>query len=284
LNLFAKKMNNLQEKKDKKTADAFASSWNNLPYGSVYTWDQFVDWLAPIKEKDIKGKNVLELGCGNASLMAHILNWQPAKIIGIDLGDSILSAKQNLEMSKYKNWEIKQADLVEYKSEGYDFVYSIGVLHHLKSPKKGFDSVIRNTKSKGSFHCWVYAREGNNMIVFFVDPIRKFASKLPWWVTKYFLATPLVFPYYLYAKFLRLFKKLSFLKFLPLYDYSLWIAKRNFLFFRHVAFDQLVTPQTTYIPRKTIEEWLKSNKNINQNSTYIVMRNGNSWKFGGKVK
>ena len=29
------------ETKDQKTADAFATSWNNLPAGSVYTPEQF---------------------------------------------------------------------------------------------------------------------------------------------------------------------------------------------------------------------------------------------------
>ena len=70
---------------------------------------------------------------------------------------------------------------------------------------------------------------------------------------------------------------------LPLYEYSLWIAKREFAFFRHVAFDQLVTPQTRYIDRPTIEGWLKSNPRI-ADGAYIVMRNGNSWKFGGSTR
>jgi hypothetical protein len=55
------------------------------------------------------------------------------------------------------------------------------------------------------------------------------------------------------------------------------------LFFRHVAFDQLVTPQTIYIEKTTIESWLKLNNRVNQKSTYIIFRNGNSWKFGGKT-
>jgi hypothetical protein len=71
---------------------------------------------------------------------------------------------------------------------------------------------------------------------------------------------------------------------MPLYAYSQWICKRNFMFFRHVAFDQLVTPQTKYIDRATIERWLASNEKVDSANTYIIFRNGNSWKFGGKVK
>lgn len=268
--------------KDKKTADAFATSWNNLPSGSIYTKDQFVDWFYPITRSDVDNKRVLELGCGNGSLMVHMVDWKPAYLEGVDLGDSVLSAERNLQNNK--NCKITKYDLTEYRSLGFDLVYCIGVLHHLKDPQIGFESVILNTSKGGKFHVWVYAREGNGIIVYFVDPIRKIASRLPWWFTKYLVATPLVFPYYLYAKIVSFLRKNSFIKKLPLFEYSLWIANREFSFFRHVAFDQLVTPQTAYIKKDTIEKWLKSYHQIDLDSTYIIMRNGNSWKFGGTIK
>jgi hypothetical protein len=69
--------------------------------------------------------------------------------------------------------------------------------------------------------------------------------------------------------------------FLPLRDYSLWIAERPFRFFRHVAFDQLVTPRTVYLERSVVESWLR-HESVDPSSAYIVFRNGNSWKFGGR--
>jgi hypothetical protein len=35
-----------------------------------------------------------------------------------------------------------------------------------------------------------------------------------------------------------------------------------------------------YIDRATVERWL-SDPRVEPGSTYVVMRNGNSWKFGG---
>ena len=157
-------------------------------------------------------------------------------------------------------FRIVQHDLTTYTGESpVDLVYCIGVLHHLKEPRAGFDAVLRNVRPGGRFHCWVYAYEGNGVIRRVVDPIRRLASRLPWWLTKYGIATPLVVPYYLYAKALNALRWPA-LRRLPLYDYSLWIAQRDFAFFRHVAFDQLVTPQTTYFRKEVIEEWLSDSR------------------------
>jgi hypothetical protein len=158
------------------------------------------------------------------------------------------------------------------------------VLHHLAAPKAGFDAVVRNTRPGGKFHCWVYAREGNALVIAIVEPLRRVASRLPWWLTKYGLATPLAFPYFLYARALLALPGWRALRALPLYDYSRWIARREFAFFRHVAFDQLVTPQTAYLDRGTLEGWLAETPHIAPGSTYVKMRNANSWKFGGRIR
>lgn len=265
---------------DQRTADAFAASWNNLPEGSVYSAAQFAEWFAPLDRNAAEGLRVLELGCGGGNLLTHMAAWGPRELVGVDLGDSVSMAERNMARSGARNHRIERHDLVTYDDpQRFDLVYCIGVLHHLKDPHAGFDAVLRNTRAGGRFHCWVYAHEGNGIIRWVVDPIRRVASALPWWITKYAIATPLVVPYFLYAKTLNALRW-PVLHALPLYDYSLWIAQRDFAFFRHVAFDQLVTPQTAYLRKGTIEAWLRDAR-IDGGSTYLIFRNGNSWKFGG---
>ncbi len=269
------------EVKDQRTADAFANSWNHLPEGSVYSTAQFEEWFAPITQADVRGKRVLELGCGGGSLLTHMSTWGPIALVGVDLGASVEMAERNMARAGASGFSIVRHDLTTFTASApFDLAYCIGVLHHLKEPRAGFDAVLRNTRPGGRFHCWVYAHEGNSVIRWVVDPIRKVASLLPWWFTKYFIATPLVLPYFLYAKILNALRW-KILHRLPLYDYSIWIAQRGFFFFRHVAFDQLVTPQTAYIRRSTVDEWLRS-PGVDPSSTYVIFRNGNSWKFGGR--
>lgn len=270
---------------DDRTASAFASSWNTVRPGSVYTEAQFLDWVAPLTPELFKGATVLELGYGNGSLLMHAARCHPARLVGVELGDTEAVARTNLAGTGTVP-ELLKGDLCEVNVGQFDIVYCIGVLHHLKDPKRGFASVVRHTRPDGRFHAWVYGREGNGLVIAFVDPLRKVASRLPWWFTKYLIAAPLVFPYFLWAKLsegaARGWPALrGLLRLLPLHDYTRWIASREFWFFHHVAFDQLVTPQTCYFSEGEVRALLAAPE-IDPDSTYVIQRNGNSWKFGGR--
>lgn len=270
---------------DTETARAFAESWNRLPEGSAYTRAQFLDWLAPLDPETVRGSSVLELGFGNGSLLYHMAGFGPARLVGVELANTLDVARRNLKDFPGSQVELHRGDITRVVLGEFDVVYCIGVLHHLTDPGAGFASVIRHTRPGGRFHCWVYAWEGNAIVRYLVDPLRRVSSRLPWWLTKYALALPLVVPYFAYAKLLRWLwprgAPRGLRPLLPLHDYSLWIAERELGFFHHVAFDQLVTPTTTYIPREQVEDWL-ADPRVEPGSGYVIFRNGNSWKFGGR--
>ena len=263
--------------RDVRTAEAFASSWNHV--GSVYTRAQFDEWMEPLTARDFEGRDVLELGFGNGSLLAHAGTLAPRKLAGVELGDTLAQTRQLLAHLPAGVVQLHRGDLTSADLGQFDLVYCIGVLHHLGEPRRGFDSVLRHTRPGGRFHCWVYAHEGNAVIRLLVDPLRRLVSRLPWWLTKYAVALPLVTPYFAYAKLIRHVPRLA--RQLPLGEYTLWIARERFRFFHHVAFDQLVTPRTVYLRRSEIEEWLRDPR-VDPSSVYVIHRNGNSWKFGGK--
>jgi hypothetical protein len=49
----------MSEPIDQSTADKFANSWNNVYDPSVYTQEQFLDWIAPWTPADLKGKSII---------------------------------------------------------------------------------------------------------------------------------------------------------------------------------------------------------------------------------
>ena len=265
---------------DAGTADAFAASWNHVGTGSVYTRAQFEDWFHPIEPASLAGASVLELGFGNGSLLHHVGACHPARLVGVELGDTLDQTRQNLAHLPDGLLELHRGDLTRVRLGAFDVVYCIGVLHHLAAPEEGFHAVLRHTRPGGRFHCWVYAEEGNSVVIHVVDPIRRVASRLPWWVTKYGVALPLTLPYFVYAKSLRHVPP-ALAHRMPLGAYSRWIGERDLRFFHHVAFDQLVTPRTVYLSRQTVDRW-HAHPDVEPGSTYVVRRNGNSWKFGGR--
>ena len=274
---------------DARTAAAFATSWNTVGAGPVYTHEQFVDWFAPLDPASVAGESVLEMGFGNGSLLYHMGECGPRRLCGIELGDTLTQTRKNLSHLPEGMVDLHRGDLTTADLGPFDLVYCIGVLHHLDQPRAGFEAVLRHTRPGGRFHCWVYAEEGNGVVIHAVDPIRRVASRLPWWLTKYGVALPLAIPYYAYAKTVRALSNGGdgsgalerLVSRLPLADYSRWIAQRPFPFFHHVAFDQLVTPRTHYISRATVDSFLR-HPDVDPESVYVVFRNGNSWKFGGR--
>ncbi len=38
-----------------------------------------------------------------------------------------------------------------------------------------------------------------------------------------------------------------------------------------------------FIPRATVEQWL-ADPRIEPGSSYVILRNGNGWKFGGRLR
>jgi SAM-dependent methyltransferase len=270
---------------DLETSKKFSNSWNNVYNPSVYTYEQVSEWISPWNVSELEGQSVLELGCGSGAILYHLQNISNIRLSGIDLGSSVNTARKLL----HEDVNIIQSDITDHKAilsllGRFDRCYCIGVLHHLCEPQKGFESLLKLTKPGGYFHAWVYAYEGNWVVRIFVEPLRIIVNQLPWWLNKFLIALPLSIPFYFYGKLCSLLKKFGFSNLsIPLFDYMIWVSKRDFRFHHHVAFDQLVTPTTHYFKRGRIEKWLE-HPEIDPSSIYIKFRNGNGWKFGGRIK
>src|SRR5215471_19514611 len=101
--------------RDQRTADRFAASWNDVYDASVYTPEQFLDWIAPWSESAVRGHSVLELGCGSGALLVHMATLGPSRLVGIDLGASVERARGLLRGTAA---EIHRMDLTDAAALG----------------------------------------------------------------------------------------------------------------------------------------------------------------------
>ena len=233
--------NKLQSQKKNRFENIFYKAISNA-------WDDFFYYLK-IYAKD---STILDYGCGIGSSIEKVLDFNPKKIVGVDISDvSISKAKK-----KFKNLENKVELIVgnceetKFDSKTFDVVYGLGIIHHLHT-RKCISEISRILKNDGTL-LFIEPLGTNPVINLYrkLTPdsrskdehplvgkdlriIREFFNKLE--VKYYGFLTLIFFPFYKYPANSNFFKKLISLdqflfkiKFFRLFAWSVLIfAKKN---------------------------------------------------------
>jgi ubiquinone/menaquinone biosynthesis C-methylase UbiE len=143
--------------------------WTNDPCGAVYSekypegskeffeatiknrYEQYAPWLKKLIDGiDVKGKTVLEIGCGvGIDLLSFARNG--AKVIGLDLTPKHIELATKLfEVYGFSGDFINgDAESLTIPSASVDIVYSFGVLHHTPDIDKAVSEIYRVLKPGG---------------------------------------------------------------------------------------------------------------------------------------
>jgi SAM-dependent methyltransferase len=257
----------------RKTAAAFGYSWTHYPKRNPYTVEQWRDWIVPLAEADFVGKSVLDAGCGLGGFAEYAREWGAELVVGVDLSSSIDAARERLSDDVH----LVQGDIyaLPFEPHSFDLAYSIGVLHHLDDPERGFKAIAETVRPGGQVFAWVYGREGNGLIVHVADPLRRHLfSRLPRAVLKWTISLPLatvLWPFVVLAR-----RGAS----IPYSAYFRFLGKRDFSYTHGVVFDHLVAPTSHYISREEFEGWFERAGLVD---VRITWRNRNSWRGLGRV-
>src|SRR5215471_4749060 len=137
------------------TALSFGYEWTRFP--EMYAeWQQsFLDYMQPHDPEFFRGKRVLDAGCGNGRFAYYAAKYG-ARVWAIDLGPAVEIARQNTENAG--DVQVVQADLYHppFAPESFDFIYSIGVLHHLPEPETAFRNLLKYLKPGGEIQIYLY--------------------------------------------------------------------------------------------------------------------------------
>jgi SAM-dependent methyltransferase len=105
----------------------------------------------------LKGMRILDAGCGGGRY---------AKICG-EAGATVFGADHTRAVDKARNLcghlphvHFVQADLkhLPFEQGSFDFVFSIGVMHHDANTRNVFDAVAKKVRQGGRFSVWLYRR------------------------------------------------------------------------------------------------------------------------------
>jgi hypothetical protein len=164
----------------------------------------------------------------------------------------------------------------------FTLAYSVGVLHHLPSPKAGFLALSQHVQPGGRITTWVYGKEGNRWIELFVDPVRKnVTSRLPRVITRCLCFPPAVVLYLALKLFYRPARSRGWLRrLLPYSDYLCSISDYTFAENFWNVFDQLVAPTAFYHSQDEVVDWYRA---AAVQQVQIERHNGNSWRGTGLI-
>ena len=108
-----------------------------------------------LTQDDLAGKLVLDVGCGMGRYAEVASRWG-AQVVGIDLSMAVEAAARNLQ---HRNVTIFQADVfsLPFAPESFDYIYSMGVLHHTPSCENAFKSLPPLLKPGAGIVIWLYS-------------------------------------------------------------------------------------------------------------------------------
>ena len=110
---------------------------------------------------------ILDAGCGTGVSTDYLCHLNPgAEILAVDISAGALDvARERLRRSgceqKVESLRLDQRSLLDLEDEGFfDYINSVGVLHHLRDPLAGLKALGQRLAPEGLLHLFLYADAG----------------------------------------------------------------------------------------------------------------------------
>jgi SAM-dependent methyltransferase len=256
-----------------RTVKDFGDQWlrysdNEGYYGSL---ELFSDILSPfLKKEDLKNCKVAEIGSGAGRIVNMLLESGVQHVVAVEPSDSFEVLVRNIRNSeKVTCLKITGDQLPAYGD--LDYIFSIGVLHHIPDPKPVVEAAFKALSSGGHFLAWLYGKEGNEFYLALIKPLRILTRKLPHQA----LASLVWLIYHPLNLYIRLCHRFP----LPLREYILSIfEKMSPEKQRLIIYDQLNPAYAKYYTRQEAIKLLEGGGFVN---VQIHHRHGYSWTVIG---
>ncbi len=162
---------------------------NKEKVGSFYdlVWTEYVPeyeasekhWQLFYSAEEVKGKTVLDAGCGTGIFSIIFARNGAQKVTGIDISPGSLQTAQGLKKRfGLSNVEFLNLDMLTlpFADRSFDIVWAWGTVHHTTNPLQAIAELTRVLRNGGSLLLAVYKR---TRLTFIHEAIRKTLLKTP---------------------------------------------------------------------------------------------------------
>lgn len=164
------------EKLLEQTRASFGYQWTVFGRMNEAFEKNFLNYIAPIGPSFFPGKLGLDAGCGFGRHIHYAARYG-AEMVGLDASRAIDVARRN---ASGKRAHFVQGDILHppFRDAVFDFVYCLGVLHHLPDPEAGFLALQRLARDEGAFWIWVYSKK-RRFLNSLLETARAITKRLP---------------------------------------------------------------------------------------------------------
>lgn len=242
------------------TAKSFAYEWRHFAERQAEWEANFLSYMAPHGPEFFVDKRLLDAGCGSGRHAYYSAKFGAA-VWAMDLGLAVETAAAN-----NREWErvhVVQADIMgpPFERESFDFVYSLGVLHHLSEPEAAFRRLLEYVKPGGAIQIFLYWKpEGQPIkaaLLYLVSFVRMLTTRIPYRLlhalSYLFAALAFVFLVWPYRLFKRIPGLARLAEKMPMKQYSLY----PFIVCVNDQFDRFSAPIENRYTRLEVAAWLE---------------------------
>ncbi len=179
----------LSEELSAKTISDFGEQWVNYRdnpgyYGSAELLTDLFGSLLPIDA--VRDKRVADIGSGTGRIVNMLLDAGASHVIAVEPSSAFSVLQDNTFKRASKITYINRRGEALSPGLNLDLVVSIGVLHHIPEPDPVVNVAYQSLRPGGRMLIWVYGREGNELYLKFVNPLRAVTKRIPHFLLRAF--------------------------------------------------------------------------------------------------
>jgi 2-polyprenyl-3-methyl-5-hydroxy-6-metoxy-1,4-benzoquinol methylase len=175
----------LESRDSRSIRESFSRQWQHFDYEEEdRTWGQTLEFrvqdflrMVELRPDELKGKRVLDAGCGNGLLSDAITRFG-CDVLAADISTSVVSVHRRFRTNP--RLTVVQADLMvpPFRPGAFDLVFCAGVLIVTPDSRTTFREVAKAVAPGGRLFVWLYWKEAKPLYRLKVG-LRRLVAPLP---------------------------------------------------------------------------------------------------------